>query len=176
MNRRSIFTLTTMAMLGLAVTLPSGDAAAQQKQRVSFKAPAENSKYTQQTTIDVGDVPGHQVRVFEIHRTYPSNPPLINGVALKEQFQRGTSDFTDYNGLSTAYTVYVLENGDKFFGRASAMGHSTGGKRSTTSVETITGGTGSLVGMRGMIRASGAADPKAGFNETQSEIEYWIEK
>jgi hypothetical protein len=100
-NRRTVFTLTTMALLGLAVTLPEGDAVAQQKQRVSFKAPAENSKYTQQSTIDVGDVPGHQVRVFEIHRSYPSNPPMINGVALKEQFQRGTSDFTDYNGLSS---------------------------------------------------------------------------
>jgi hypothetical protein len=55
-------------------------------------------------------------------------------------------------------------------------GHNTGGKPSTTSVETITGGTGKLVGIRGMIRASGAADPKAGFNETQAEIEYWIEK
>ena len=38
-----------------------------------------NARYTQQHTIDVGDVPGHQVRVFEVRRTYPSNPPVING-------------------------------------------------------------------------------------------------
>ena len=45
MNRRSLFTLTIMAPLGLAVILPTGDAAAQQKQRVTFKVSAENAKY-----------------------------------------------------------------------------------------------------------------------------------
>ena len=61
-----------------------GQAAAQQKQRVIFKAQQENSKYTQRNAIDVGDVLGHQVRVYEIYRTYPNNAPTINELKLKE--------------------------------------------------------------------------------------------
>src|SRR5271163_1294508 len=89
MNRRTKLTLTTMALLCLAVALPAGDVLAQQPeyppqhreyqyQRVSFKPSAANSKYTQHYNIDVGDAAGHQVRVFEIHRTFPSNAPAIN--------------------------------------------------------------------------------------------------
>jgi hypothetical protein len=91
MNRLGI-TLSAFSLFSLAVALPTNDAAAQQTQRVSFKTPAANTKYTQQHFVDVGDVPGHQVRVFEIHRTFPNDPPVINGVKLKEQWTRGTSD------------------------------------------------------------------------------------
>ena len=66
-------TLTTIASLCLAAALPASEASAQQ--RLVFKVAAENTKYTQQHEIDVGDVSGHQVRLFEIHRTYPSDPP-----------------------------------------------------------------------------------------------------
>jgi hypothetical protein len=176
MNRGTTFILTTAALLCLAVALPAGDARAQQKQKVSYKVPAENAKYPQVHYIDVGDVPGHQVGVSELHRVFPNHAPEINGVRLKETWTRTLADFVDYNGLSTNYTMYVLENGDKFFVRASTMGHNTGGKRSNTSMGTITGGTGKLVGIRGITRSLGTSDPKGGFNETQAEIEYWIEK
>jgi len=39
MNRRTTMTLTAMALLCLAVSLPAGRAVAQQKQQVSFKVP-----------------------------------------------------------------------------------------------------------------------------------------
>ena len=177
MNRRTTLILASMAPLCLAVALPTGDASAQQKQKISYKASAPNTKYTQQLTLDVGDVPGHQVRVFEIHRTFPTDAPLINGVQIKETLTRGMSDYTDYNGPSNSYTVYVLENGDKFFARTATLGQANAaGKRSTISVGTITGGTGKLVGIKGTARSSGTSDPKAGFNENQAEIEYWLEK
>jgi hypothetical protein len=115
MNRRGMFSLAVAALIGLCATCI---AVAQEKQRVSMKTPAENTKYTQQLFIDVGDAPGHQVRVYEIHRTYPSNPPVFNGVKLVESWSRGTSDYNDSNGLTTGYDVYVLENGDKFFAMA----------------------------------------------------------
>ena len=117
MNRRTTPTLATIALLCVAVAVPAGDALAQQMQRVSFKTSAANSKYTQQHVIDVGDVPGHQVRVFELHRTYPNDAPMINGVRLVESWARGLSDYTDTNGPNTGYTVYVMEGGDKFFVR-----------------------------------------------------------
>jgi len=177
MNRMTTLTLTTIALLCLAVAPPAGDALAQQKQKVSYKVGAENSKYTQQHVIDVGDVPGHQVRVYEIYRTFPNNAPVFNGVKLKEQWTRSISDYIDGNGTSPGYGVYVLENGDKFFTRTSTVSQSAGqGKNTATTVAFITGGTGKLVGIQGTIRSSSAAQPTAGMIETQTEIEYWMAK
>lgn len=177
MNRRTTLTLTTIALLCAAVVLPVGDAVAQQKQKVSYKVPPQNSKYTQQHLIEVGDVPGHEVRVFELHRTFPNDAPVINGVKLKETWTRSTSDYVDQNGATIGYTVYLLDNGDKFFTKQSTMGSTDAtGKRTSITFGTITGGTGKFVGMQGVVRATGAANPKAGVNETQSEIEYWFAK
>ncbi len=150
---------------------------AQQKQKVSYKVTAENSKYTQRNTIDVGDESGHQLVMFEIHRTFPSNAPVINGVKLKETWSRGYADYVNSNGLSTNYAVYVLENGDQFHTLSSTMGQAdAAGKRTTVSVGHIRGGTGKFAAMKGLLRSTGLSDGKAGFNETQAEIEYWFAK
>src|SRR6185503_15155839 len=144
--------VTAVALLYLATSLPFDLAMAQEKQRISFKTSAENTKYTQQHSIEVGDVPGHHVRVYEIQRTFPNNPPMINGVAMKEQWTRAISDYTDNNGPGTTYGTYVLENGDKFFTRAALVAQNTGqGKLTATTVGYITGGTGKFSGMQGII-------------------------
>ena len=177
MNRRTTLILASAALLCLAVALPAGDAEAQQKQKVSYQSPAANTKYTQQHAIEVEDVPGHILRVYEIHRTYPNNPPMINGVALKEQFTRGTSDQTDNNGVSINHNTYVLVNGDKFFTRGTTVAQNNGpGKSSNASSAYIVGGTGKLAGIQGVTRGKGASEPKAGINENQTEIEYWFSK
>ena len=108
-----------LPVLCLAVALPANQALAQQ--RLVFKVAAENTQYTRQHTIDVGDVAGHQVRLFEIHRTYPSNAPMIDGMRIVKSWTRGVSDYTNNNGEATSYGVYVLENGDKFFTRGSPL-------------------------------------------------------
>jgi hypothetical protein len=175
MNRRIQLMLTTVVVMTLGFGLPIGNAIAQQLQHVSYKTSADNTKYTQQHIIDVGDVPGHQVRIFEIHRTYPNNAPVINGMKLVEQWTRAMSDFTDNNGPATNYGIYVLENGDKFFVRSALVSQSTGGgKLSNMTAGPITGGTGKLAGIHGTVRTSGTAEPKAGINETQTDIEYSI--
>jgi hypothetical protein len=74
---------STLVMAAL-LCLVAGNGLAQQKQHVSFKTAAENSKFTQQLIIDVGDAPEHIVRTFEIHFTYPNNAPIINGLRLVE--------------------------------------------------------------------------------------------
>jgi hypothetical protein len=178
MMRVTKLTLTTITLLCLAVTLPASDGLAQQKQRLVFKVGVENSKYTQQHTIDVGDVSGHQVRLFEIRRTYPSNAPVINGMKISESWARGISDYTDNNGPAITYGVYVLENGDKFFTRGSlvAVQSPEASKLTATTVGPITGGTGKLAGIQGVVRTLTSADPKAGVNETQVDIEYWMAK
>jgi hypothetical protein len=177
MNRRTTLTLTTLALLSSAVALLAGDAFAQQKQHVSYKVTAENSKYTQQQFLDVGDSAGHQVRSFEIYRTFPTNAPVINGMKIKEQWTRGVSDYIDNNGTATTYGVYVLDSGDKFFTRSTVLAHSAGsGKLTNVTVGYITGGTGKLAGIQGIVRTSGTANPKAGMNDTQTDIEYSIGK
>ena len=177
MNRLTTLAMTTAVLLCVVIGLSPVDAVAQEKQRVSFKISAENTKYTQQHSIEVGDVPGHHVRVYEIQRTFPNNPPMINGVAMKEQWTRAISDYTDNNGPGTTYGTYVLENGDKFFTRSALVAQSTApGKLTASTVGTITGGTGKFSGMQGTVRTVNIADPKAGVNEGQTEIEYTINK
>ena len=161
-----------------ALVLSSGPTAwAQDKQKISYKVTAENSKYTQRNTIDVGDESGHLLSLFEIHRTFPSNAPVINGVKLKETWTRGYADYINSNGLSTNYTVYMLDNGDKFYSHSSTMGQAdAAGKRTTVAVGKILGGTGKFAAMKGLVRSTGSSEGKAGFNETQTEIEYWMAK
>jgi len=173
MNRRATLTLLASAIVGSAIVLASHDVVAQQMQRVSIKSAPENSKYTQQHVIEVGDISNHQVRIYEIHRTFPTNAPVINGEKLKEQWTRATSDYTDNNGTGVTYSVYTMENGDKFFVRASLIAQSEGeGKLTATTVGTITGGTGKFAGMQGRTLGVAHADPKAGVNENLTTIEY----
>jgi hypothetical protein len=176
MNRRSSLTLTTMALLCLGGALPAGNAVAQEKQKVSFKAPAENSKYVQQLNIDAGDVPNHIVRIFDVRYTFPNNAPVINGLKLVESQEHGTADRIDGNGPGTSYWVFMMENGDKFFARSASVVQTISGKLSATQVGHITGGTGKFAGMQAVVRTSVNFNPTAGFAETQGDIEYSIGK
>jgi hypothetical protein len=174
---KRIIVIFSTAALGLGIALLPTGALAQEKQRVSYKATAENSKYTQQQFLDVGDVPGHQVRSYEIFRTFPTDAPVINGVKVKETWTRGYSDYINGNGNSTTYNVYVMENGDKIFTRASLVAQSDeSGKLTVAAAGPITGGTGKFAGIHGILRSVTKADPKAGFNEIDSTLEYWIDK
>src|SRR5438034_10276360 len=109
MKRSFVFTLAAMMTLGMAVTFPAGNALAQQKQRVSYKIDAANAKFPQQHVIEIGDVPGHKLRVYELLRVFPNNAPVINGVKLKETWSRGVSDYIEESGPNYGYVVYVLE-------------------------------------------------------------------
>ena len=74
--------LRTIALMWLAAVLPAKPVLAQE--RLVFSVGAENTKYIQQHTIDVGDVAGHQVRLFEIKRVYPADAPVIGGLKIIE--------------------------------------------------------------------------------------------
>ena len=95
MKTRRAFALGAIAVLGLALAISATDSLAQQKQRVSFSIPAESSKYVQQHVIEVGDTPGHEVRVYELRRSFPGNAPVINGVKVKEMIGSGMSDYVE---------------------------------------------------------------------------------
>src|SRR5215813_4283832 len=158
----------TLSLLGISETC------AQQKHQIAFKNLGENTKYTDQHAIDVGDVPGHQVRVFEIHFTYPKDPPVFEGVRVVESWSHGYSDYIDINGHHWGYNTYVLENGDKIFARNDGSSQTIvapdGAKKSTaTGVTTLTGGTGKFRGIQGTLRYVSIFDPKAGLNEGKIE-------
>jgi hypothetical protein len=177
MKNRYMHTLGAIAVLGLALTSSATEALAQEKHKIYYKTSAANSKFTQRHILDVGDVQGHTVRVYELYRSFPDNAPVINGLKFKESWQEGYADYIDDNGTATYYTATTMENGDKFFTRGNMFAQSSGGgKMTTTSIAAITGGTGKLAGINGTIRSVAQTDVKAGFNEAQIEMEYWLEK
>jgi len=176
MNRPTILTLTTMALLSLAVALPAGNAIAQEKQHVSYKHVAGTSKFTQQLNVDVGDRPNHILRVYEIHDTSGDNPLVINGLKLVESWNEGIGDRIEGSGDGTGYTVWVFENGDRFFSRFTNVVQSVEGKLTSTSVGHITGGTGKFAGIQGIERDTVNFDFKTGFVGGEGDIEYWISK
>jgi hypothetical protein len=175
MKRATMLICLSATLMCGAAALPT-ETAAQQRQKVSIQSAAANTKYTQQLFLDVGDAAGHQIRAFEIHRTYPTDAPVINGIKIKEWWTRGISDYVENNGTATTYGVITMDNGDNFFLRSSLVAQSSGSGLLATTSGVVTGGTGKFVGMKGYLRTVNKADPKAGTNEAQSEIEYWFEK
>ena len=96
---------------------------------------------------------------------------------MKEQWTRGISDYVDNNGVATQYVIYVLKNGDTFSTRGTVLARGVGpGKQRNMTVSYITEGTGKLAGIQGIVHTTGSAEPKAGMNETEVEIEYSIGK
>ena len=89
------------------------------------------------------------------------------------------SDYTEGNGRNTGYTVALLENGDKVFGRFEGTVQTTvntDGSKVTKSygVTTLTGGTGKFKSIRGTLHNAGMTDFKT--SENVIEGEYWIER
>ena len=137
----------------LTVSLSVGSVVAQTKHQVSLKVPLQDLKFGVHQSIEVGDVPNHIVRVFALHYTVPgNNAPLINGIRLKEAWQRGTADIAYGVGTTSSYFLYLMENGDKFFvrneaiiqrtvtGKLASAGAGAGSSRACTSRVQSTGG------------------------------------
>src|SRR5262245_23078598 len=143
---------TTSLAMGLS-TLALSPASAQERCRLSWEIQPVDASYTQQHAIDVGDVPGHQVRIFEVHRRFPNDKPNCEGLKRIESWLRGSSDYIDLNGSVSGYLTIVLENGDKIFARISATSQTSttdGSQKSVaTTVATYTGGTGKYLSVRG---------------------------
>jgi hypothetical protein len=161
--------------LFLAASMASFNAVAQEKNSVSFGTPPENTKYTEKTeTIDIDDVPNHSFRIFEIHRTYPNTPPLINGVKMVDSWTRGTGDRIDGTGTNIQYVTFVMETGDKVFARMEGFATNELGRVAVSIAGRITGGTGKFATIQGFVREVVKVD--GGLNENRTDIEYSITK
>lgn len=177
-NRAACLAIAGSAVLAL-VSAP--EALAQEKCKRMIDPSAAKSEYPEQHVMDVGDIPGHQVRIYSIHRTYPNDKPNCEGLKRKETWVHGFSDYVDRNGHTWGYSVTTLENGDKIFAKYSGTSHTVvsadGKKKSTyTGVSTYNGGTGMYKGIRGMAREKVVFDPDADINLIETDEEYWIEK
>ena len=174
-------TLFAIGVSAALSVLGSAEALAQEKCKMSWEIPPANATYTGQHAFDVEDVPGHQVRIFEIRRTLADEEPNCEGLKLVEQWLRGYSDYVERNGPTWGYSVTLLENGDKIFAAFSGAVQTTvnpDGSHTTeaTTVHKWTGGTGQYQGVRGIQRETTVFDPDTNFNETRAEVEYWLDK
>ncbi|MCW5620524.1 MAG: hypothetical protein KIS79_05405 [Burkholderiales bacterium] len=170
--------LIAVALGGLVVPLL---AVAQQKHKFSSERSADTSEYTQQLRIDVDDVPGHQIRAYELKAVYPDDSVKFLDTPIKEEYNRAFSDYINTNGRHFGYCSYVLKNGDKVHCRIDGTTQATvnpdGSKNITFSgVTTLTGGTGKFQGIRGTLRYSGFYDPVANRSGDKTDGEYWIEE
>jgi hypothetical protein len=160
----------------------AGVASAQQRYPIQFTAEGQSAKYVQQLAIDVGDMPGHQVRAVEIHRTYTdASNVTVQGTRVQEAWIRAFTDYIDGKGPAWGYETWVLADGDKIFlqfsGNSEAELTSTGSRRGINHGTTrIVGGTGKYKGIRGLIVYVNRfdSDPKQGYNQSESKGHYWF--
>ena len=163
---------------GLALTpICFSTVSAQERCKISEDAPA--GKYTQQHVFDVGDVSGHQIRIYELHRTYANDKPNCENLKRTELWSRGYSDYIDRNGRTWGYDVISLENGDKIFAQFDGTSQTTvapdGSKKSTfTGVTRYIAGTGKYQGVQGLLTSNVVFDPDKNTNQAQTEGEYWL--
>jgi hypothetical protein len=168
-----------LLVCGLFVAASAGWA--QQKHTVSYSKSARDSQYTQEHTIDVGDVPGHKVRIFEIHWNYAKGELAFDGVNVKESWVRGSSDYTNTSGPAMNYIIYVLEDGNKVFSRNAVVAQTAEGEGGTKTaryfaVETLYGGTGKFSHIRGQLHQSGSRVLGASALTLEVKGEYWFDE
>lgn len=173
------------AVLTLVIGILATDVAiGQERQKFGYTQAGQTSKYLGQQAFDVGDQPGHQVRIYKVLRTFTDESGfLVRGVRVKSTETNGYSDYTNGVGPIWGYEVWTLEDGGKVFanytGSTFSEPTSTGSRRGVaTSASRITGGTGAYKGIRGMAHNVSRfdSDPKTGYSQSETRGEYWFEE
>jgi hypothetical protein len=165
-----------VAAIVVGVTFCGLSSAAWSQQKHQLMQTDSEGGYVQEHTIEVGDIPGHQVRVYQLKYQYPKKDLVFLGIPVKESTTAGMSDYTNLSGSFVTYSVYLLEDGNKIFARGSGSTQTASdGARRFSFVDNFVGGTGQFKGIRGQYRGAGerAAGAKT-LTESQSG-EYWIE-
>jgi hypothetical protein len=134
-------------------------------------------RYLNEHAIEVGDVPGHRVRIYEIHHDYPKRDLAYAGVAVRELVSRCMSDYINGSGPNVCYNVFTLEDGNKVFSHltGSAQSDSAGGAKGVF-IENFVGGTGKFKGIRGQVRGSTERAPGTTSLKVEVNGEYWIDE
>jgi hypothetical protein len=161
-----------------------GIASAQERFKLQYNHVGQSSKYLAQQAYDVGDQPGHQVRIYKVQRTYSEESTLvIRGVRVKSSEANGYSDYTNGIGPIWGYEVWTMEDGGKVFltytGSTFSEPTETGSRRGiATSATRITGGTGAWKSLRGMMHSASKfdSDPQKGYSQADNKGEYWFDE
>ena len=155
---------------------------AQQKLPINSSGEGVKTRWVQQHIIDVDDVAGHQIRIYEFHRTYPPESGLVlDGERVTEEWSRGSSNYTNGIGPVSGFTTWTTEKGNKVFmesaGSSETTAYETGSKRVTYHGTTrIVGGTGRFAKIRGLIVGESKFDTELNYNIYSIHGEYWFEK
>jgi hypothetical protein len=166
-----------------AVFLVVGAAQAAELERhpLAYGLDASATRSARHYRVEVGDVPRHELRVFDLTRKFTRGEPVIDGVRVTESQERGVADLVDQDGSERAYVIYVLEDGNRVFGRYDGTVRTRrwpDGSRHYDVRGTIelTGGTGRFEAIRGTVTVWQAHDPGADSSQGGAQGEYWFER
>lgn len=174
--------IATAALLLLAFAAPR-TASAQQRYPIETRSEWQlEGRYTKEHIIDVGDVPGHQIRILELYRTYNEKSQFaVSGVRVRESIFWAFTDYINGIGPARAYGVWILQDGGKVFhersGSSQTQPTGNGGYYGTFhGTLKITGGTGKYQGIRGTMTevVEFSSDPDRGYNRQVGTGEYWF--
>jgi len=177
--------LLALLLVGGVILFAPLASGAQEKFKSSWSARPENTKVTFQHVLEIPDVPGHTIRLYEYHRTWPDNPPIMAGLKVVEEVTRGFADAIVGSGLSRGYAFWRFENSDMMFVEFQAINQTVvntdkGRKISFMGTSVVPGGTGKFQNVKGTARFSGStefdADGKVLKTGYSAELEYWFPK
>jgi hypothetical protein len=94
-------------------------AAEPERHPLAYSLEGGATRYVRQYRVEVGDVPRHELRIFDLNRNFTRGTPVIDGVRLSGTHERGVADLVDQDGTENAYVIYMLEDGNRVFGRYS---------------------------------------------------------
>jgi len=175
--RYQIWSVVRLAALFVAFIAAATPVWAQQKYTITQAPASDRGQYVNEHAIEVGDVPEHRLRVYEIHHDYPQRDNAFAGVVVKEMVSRCTSDYINGSGANTCYNVFTLEDGNKVFSRLTGTAQSDSARGTKGMfVENYLGGTGKFKGIRGQVRGSTERAPGTTSLKVDVTGEYWIEE
>src|SRR2546427_7368582 len=154
MARNRVAIVLVLSLLGGLILLAPNQSLAQERHKISWSTRPENTKVTFQHTLEIPDVPSHAIRMFELRRTWPENPPMVTGLKVVEEIARGTADNMAGNGLSRGYNSWRDQNRDMSLPPwqkiNQALTNPDGSRKATyTGTYLMTGGTCKLRGVKG---------------------------
>ena len=175
------FVTLVAGLIGAISLSATNNVWAQQRYQYSYSAAPASSRYVQRHNIDVAGLPGHEIVIYEIQRTYTSDQPLVMGLKVVETWSYGLTDQVNGVGTTEGYNTWILEDGTKVFldfhGTVYGELTSTGFRRGTYhGVSRFVGGTGRFSAIRGTLTEDVEyyTDPKIGYNRPVNRGEYWF--
>jgi len=165
----------------LAWLLPVVTVAADGRHSVAFDLGSAAIQYHRQYRLPVDDRPKHVLRIYDLSRQIMPGSFNLGSVAVTTIREWGSSDLVDENGTESAYVLFVLEDGNRVFGRYRGTVQTRrwpDGSRhyDIRGAIDLTGGTGALGHIRGTISTWQALDPGADSSQGRAEGEYWFER